>query len=96
MTTRLATLEEVAAYLQVPVKTLYAWRGRHEGPPGFKVGRHVRFRWTDVDSWLASRADQIRDPRQAGGRTGGLDVVALTTRQGTLPSGADRREDRSA
>ncbi|MEU2363074.1 helix-turn-helix domain-containing protein [Streptomyces noursei] len=50
--TPLATPEEVATYLGVPVKTLYQWRHRHIGPDALKVGRHLRYRWQEVDAWL--------------------------------------------
>ena len=53
----LMTLGEVAEYLRVPKATIYAWRSRGEGPSGLKVGRHVRFRPSDVEEWLATRAD---------------------------------------
>jgi excisionase family DNA binding protein len=49
---RLLTVEELAEYLGVPVATIYAWRYRREGPPGFKVGKHVRYRWRDVEEWI--------------------------------------------
>ncbi|MER6048309.1 helix-turn-helix domain-containing protein [Streptomyces sp. NPDC001793] len=48
----LATPEEVAAYLGVPVKTLYQWHYRRIGPNVLKVGRHLRYRWREVDAWL--------------------------------------------
>ena len=54
---RLINVHELAAYLEVPVKTLYAWRYRREGPPGFRVGRHLRYRWSDVQSWIQLRID---------------------------------------
>ncbi|HKZ29218.1 MAG TPA: helix-turn-helix domain-containing protein [Acidimicrobiia bacterium] len=49
---RLLTVEELAEYLGVPVATIYAWRYRHEGPPGFRVGKHLRYRSSDVDQWI--------------------------------------------
>lgn len=49
---RLLTVQELAEYLGVPVATLYQWRYRREGPPGFRVGRHVRYRWSDVQEWI--------------------------------------------
>ena len=35
--------------------TIYAWRYRRQGPAGFKVGRHLRYRQTDVDRWISER-----------------------------------------
>jgi excisionase family DNA binding protein len=51
-----ATPTEVAAYLQVSVKTLYTWRYKRQGPRAHRVGRHLRYRWEDVEAWLASPA----------------------------------------
>ena len=51
----LLTVRELADYLDVPVGTIYAWRYRRQGPPGFRVGRHVRFRWSDVEQWISDR-----------------------------------------
>lgn len=50
---RLLSAQELAIYLEVPVKTIYTWRHRNTGPRGFRVGKHLRFRWCDVESWLA-------------------------------------------
>ncbi len=49
------SVQELAAYLDIPMKTIYAWRYHGEGPRGFRIGRHVRFRWHDVEAWLADR-----------------------------------------
>ncbi|MEU1813433.1 helix-turn-helix domain-containing protein [Micromonospora aurantiaca (nom. illeg.)] len=48
----LATAEQVSEFLGVPVATLYQWRHRGVGPRGAKVGRHLRFRWADVEKWF--------------------------------------------
>lgn len=48
----LATPAEIAEYLGVPVKTLYQWKYRGIGPQVHKVGRHLRYRWHEVDTWL--------------------------------------------
>jgi len=50
---RLLSVQELADYLEVPVKTIYTWRHRNTGPRGFRMGKHLRFRWSDVESWLA-------------------------------------------
>ena len=52
---RLLTSEDLASFLDVPIKTLYSWRYRGEGPVGFRVGKHVRYRWTDVEHWIRDR-----------------------------------------
>ncbi|MFC2176980.1 helix-turn-helix transcriptional regulator [Actinomycetota bacterium] len=57
---RLLTVEDLANYLDVPVATVYAWRYRRQGPPGFRVGRHLRFRWCDVEGWIQERIAQTR------------------------------------
>lgn len=50
---RLLSAQELARYLEVPVKTIYTWRHHKTGPQGFRVGKHLRFRQRDVESWLA-------------------------------------------
>jgi excisionase family DNA binding protein len=55
---RLLTVEDLAGYLEVPVATVYAWRYRRQGPPGFRVGRHLRFRHSDVEDWIEDRITQ--------------------------------------
>ena len=52
---RLLSVEELADYLEVPVKTIYTWRHRNTGPKGFRVGKHLRFRWRDVQAWVTQR-----------------------------------------
>ena len=52
---QLLTVEDLAEYLEVPVATVYAWRHRRQGPPGFRVGRHLRFRRSDVERWIDER-----------------------------------------
>ena len=39
--------------------TLYQWRYRREGPPGFRVGRYVRYRRTDVEAWIERQLDSV-------------------------------------
>jgi len=46
----------LAEYLDVPIATVYRWRSRGDGPPGIRVGRHVRYRRRDVEAWLDSKA----------------------------------------
>lgn len=50
----LMTIEELAAELKVPVKTIYDWRSRtpQYGPPAIKVGRYLRWKPEVVDAWI--------------------------------------------
>jgi excisionase family DNA binding protein len=59
MTDSLGTPEQVADYLQIPVKTLAEWRSRGGGPRYSKVGRHARYDWADVRAWLASQRRDV-------------------------------------
>ncbi|MFF4620907.1 helix-turn-helix domain-containing protein [Nonomuraea jabiensis] len=52
---RLMSVEEVAAYLGVPKSTVYD-RWKDWGLPAFRVGRSLRFRERDVETWLAKQA----------------------------------------
>jgi excisionase family DNA binding protein len=48
-------LDWLAEYLGIPKKTIYGWRLRGEGPSAYRVGKHLRYRRSDVDDWLAER-----------------------------------------
>jgi excisionase family DNA binding protein len=52
--------EQLSAELRLPLRTLYQWRSRGVGPPGYKIGRHVRYRRSDVERWLVTRRDEPR------------------------------------
>jgi excisionase family DNA binding protein len=58
MEDKLMTVEELAEYLTIPKQTIYRWRTEGHGPRAIKVGRHLRFRSADVETWLNSQADQ--------------------------------------
>jgi excisionase family DNA binding protein len=58
MPDRLLTAQEVAAFLGVPMQTLYQWRVRGGAPRAVKVGRHLRFRREDVDAWVERHSDE--------------------------------------
>ncbi len=57
---QLLSTKGLAEYLDVPVQTVNRWRYTHTGPPGYKVGRFVRYRRADIEVWLAERADKCR------------------------------------
>jgi hypothetical protein len=47
--------EDLSKRYGVPVKTVRKWRYEGTGPQGFRVGRHVRYRESDVRSWEEDR-----------------------------------------
>lgn len=59
---QLLSVAELADYLAVPPATLYQWRHRGEGPPGFRVGRHLRYRWSDVQKWIEHQLGTASSP----------------------------------
>jgi excisionase family DNA binding protein len=61
---RLMTIADLSTMLGVPVDTLYGWRHRGEGPRGYRVGRHVRYRRSSVEAWLEEQAVRRQSPRE--------------------------------
>jgi excisionase family DNA binding protein len=62
------TLSQLAAQLGVSVQTLYDLRSQGRGPRGFRVGRELRFRVSEIAAWLTKLEadDAERHPREAG------------------------------
>jgi excisionase family DNA binding protein len=58
----LLSAQELADYLEVPLATLYAWRYRGDGPPGFRAGKHLRYRKSDIDQWINDRMEYAGPP----------------------------------
>lgn len=52
--------EQLAAFLGVPLATIYKWRAVGTGPRGYRVGRHVRFAPAEVAQWLEAQGDPNR------------------------------------
>jgi hypothetical protein len=53
---RYLTPEDLVTMLSLPsVETVYAWRRKRIGPPGFRVGRYLRFNPAAVPAWEAGR-----------------------------------------
>ena len=60
---KLMSLTDVSEMLGIPVHTLYRWRHMGDGPVGYRVGRHVRYRREAVEAWLEQRADHRKQAR---------------------------------
>ena len=52
------TPEQLAELFTVPLETVYQWRRKHTGPPGFRVGRHLRYDLSAVLAWVAQQQQQ--------------------------------------
>ncbi|MEV3872853.1 helix-turn-helix domain-containing protein [Streptomyces sp. NPDC049906] len=49
---RYLTPEDLVTMFSLPsVETVYAWRRKRIGPPGFRVGRYLRFNPAAVKAW---------------------------------------------
>lgn len=46
---------ELADREGVSVETVYAWNKSGSGPPYMRIGKHVRYRLTDIEAWEKSR-----------------------------------------
>lgn len=46
---------EASELLGLKASTLRVWRSKKRGPPGFRVGRAVRYRRSEVLNWLNER-----------------------------------------
>jgi len=68
-TLEVLTFEQTAALLQIPVATFRGWRERNYGPPGYRVGKHLRFIRAEVIDWLRTNP--------AGERASVAPVVAI-------------------
>lgn len=43
--------EDIARIFKVPLETVYQWRRKRTGPPGIRVGRHLRYHPAAVAEW---------------------------------------------
>ncbi|WP_200303494.1 helix-turn-helix transcriptional regulator [Streptomyces adelaidensis] len=57
---RYLTPDDIAEIFEVPVETVYQWRKKRTGPPGFRIGKYVRYDPADVRAYVTDRkrADQ--------------------------------------
>jgi excisionase family DNA binding protein len=58
---RLMTIDEVAAYTQLPKLTLYKMRSQGHAPRAARLGKYLRYRKSDVDAWISSKMDDWTD-----------------------------------
>lgn len=58
METDIMTIDEVASYLKLKLKTAYHLAAKGE-IPGFKVGGSWRFRKSEIDKWINKQQQKI-------------------------------------
>ena len=56
---RLGGVQDLARYLGIPVQTIYQWRTKGYGPPGRRIGKHVRFLPEEVRAWAATLSKDV-------------------------------------
>jgi excisionase family DNA binding protein len=59
----LLTPSQLAAWLQLPLSTLYRWRTQGDGPAGVKIGRHLRYKRSVVQAWIDGGGNDCPTPR---------------------------------
>jgi excisionase family DNA binding protein len=52
---RLMTPVELSEYLQIPLGTIYQWKYKRFGPPAHKIGRHLRYKLSEVETWATAQ-----------------------------------------
>ncbi|MFF3553463.1 helix-turn-helix domain-containing protein [Streptomyces tsukubensis] len=53
---RYLTPEDIAVLFRVPLETVYQWRKKRSGPPGFRIGKHLRYDPTAVHDWVTHQS----------------------------------------
>ncbi|MFD6988735.1 helix-turn-helix domain-containing protein [Streptomyces sp. NPDC059943] len=52
---RYLTPDDIAEIFDVPKQTVYQWRKKRTGPPGFRIGKHIRYDPAAVHAWANDR-----------------------------------------
>lgn len=58
---RYLTPEDLTTLLSVPLETVYAWRKKRTGPPGFRIGKHLRYDPAAVHAWINTLTEADHD-----------------------------------
>ncbi len=56
---QLWSIDRLSKYLDVPVATIRDWAHKRT-VPFIKVGRHIRFKASDIETWLKQRSIRCR------------------------------------
>ncbi|MFM9454804.1 helix-turn-helix domain-containing protein [Streptomyces europaeiscabiei] len=58
---RYLTADDIAEIFEVPKETVYQWRRKRMGPPGFRIGKYIRYDPVDVLAHVAERKRTDQD-----------------------------------
>ncbi|MCI3240185.1 MULTISPECIES: helix-turn-helix domain-containing protein [Streptomyces] len=58
---RYLTPDDIAEVFEVPLETVYQWRKKRTGPPGFRIGKHLRYDPVDVRAFVTGLKDADRN-----------------------------------
>lgn len=50
----LLTIDELSAWMLIPVNTLYEWNSKGIGPVPVRMGKHLRYPKASIHEWLES------------------------------------------
>ncbi|MFF3060659.1 helix-turn-helix domain-containing protein [Streptomyces sp. NPDC057909] len=53
--------DDIAEIFDVSLETVYQWRRKRTGPPGFRIGKHVRYDPADVRAYVTQRKSAEQD-----------------------------------
>ncbi|WP_392872341.1 helix-turn-helix transcriptional regulator [Streptomyces sp. LN499] len=57
---RYLTADDIAEMFGVPLETVYQWRRKRTGPPGFRIGKYVRYDPAEVRAYVTQRKNVDR------------------------------------
>jgi excisionase family DNA binding protein len=63
----LMDVHELAAYLGIPISTVYDWRVHGKGPAAYRFGKHLKFAVSDVKAWIAQQRESFAPRRRPDG-----------------------------
>ncbi|MFI6851746.1 helix-turn-helix domain-containing protein [Streptomyces sp. NPDC050416] len=58
---RYLTPDDIAEIFEVPKETVYQWRKKRIGPPGFRIGKYIRYDPTDIRTYVTQLKNTDRD-----------------------------------
>ncbi|MEV7389533.1 helix-turn-helix domain-containing protein [Streptomyces sp. NPDC091215] len=58
---RYLTADDIAEIFEVPKETVYQWRKKRIGPPGFRIGKYIRYDPADVHRYVTGRKNADRN-----------------------------------